>query len=539
MSNAIARSPAVTNAKSCDRWLAKAPVADPHQTCIDITALLAGLEHSAPIEGVWLDILDRLNTPIWVAIEEQIRHFTGYSVPLKDAEMASFDAVIRLLTVYGRSNKRLFCSAVDESRNAKHARRLALRAMQCARVLALAHFRARHELPASVWAELYEIFQLAKQRGLAEPIEQAETPRQSAEQLYIETALMHLILPYGRSAQEFRLMLDFTEEWAPLARINTYQGQTAAVGVALDAAGPPAMCQFGNATLRPGTRFIELRDVKHVLNRRIRAKEKEARSHLDFVREPAQQDTLPVLRHLKKSWFSSSQTRRYKRRVSNDRVTVIVGASAIHQALGGVRSSPATRADQRYTSVEREHLRLFGHFGSNRLGVKMNGTPEGMGSPPCDDSGNDHMEQWDLLDTGPDGYRVRRHRSGTAVHYQELVAIKPPGATEFTLTETRWLMMGTDGSVTLGLCALSGCRPRPLSIHALDSGGRPVKKNPGFGFSLRSVIDDGAFIVAPRRAFAVGATVGIETMEASKQFQLTSVLAQGYDFRVFSFSPTV
>lgn len=507
----------VSDAASCERWLAKAPLADPDNACRSLTALLEELEESSPADPVWLDIGDRLDSAIWGAIAAQTKRFSERAVPLTGTAAEAFIRVRALLPAYGRGYKRLLCVAIDDpdSPIAKEAPRIAFRAMQCCRELALAHYRARREPTPEVWEELNEVYRLAEQEGLAaEPARLASLP-QSCEQLYIETALVHLVQPYGRSARDLDLLLALAREWSSLARIRLFQADHGVVSVDLKADEPPAFRRMGRAFVRPDTRVIDLRDVKQVLQSHIRANEDEARrAPLAFAEGQATTDVLPLLNHLYKAWFAFPQPRRFKRRIVTDRVEVVVGMSAIHMALGGEA-----------VGGHDEQPRAFGR-----------NAPADEDDPTIQEDQVDRgpPERWDLLDESPVGFRVRRREAGVAVFHRQLVAIRPPGGKAFVLAETRWLMMGIDGAVTLGLQALAGGTPQPVSVRAATGGG--ARNSEGWSPALASTApDSGALsLVAVRGTLFTGAMVDLDVAGITTRFRLTSLVAEGYDFDAFA-----
>jgi hypothetical protein len=520
------RSISVTDVKSCNQWLAEAPLADSDQTCVELTLLLERLEESPPADPVSLEIFDRLDNPIWVAIEEQTKRFSGRAVPLAGKEAHAFDCVIDLLTVYGRGNRRLFCAAIDhpDARIAKHRIRIAFRAMQCSRERALAYYRARRELPAEVWEELNEILLLAEQERLAEAGAHAGSPPQSVLHLYVETALTHLVQPFGRSARDLRVVLAFAREWAPFAKIRRVQSEAAAIVVDLDSREPPSIRQMKGAVIRRDMRVIDMSDVKHLLLQNIRSMEKEAAvAALEFSLEQTPQDVLPLLQHLQKSWFSFPQARRFKRRIVTDRVEVIVGASAIHRALG---TTLARRMLRRQLEEPPGQDRLqHAEANANAKDPTIAEWETGR-TPPA-------LERWDLLDEGPDGFRIRRREVGTPINDRQLVAIKPPGAKAFMLTQTRWLMVGIDGSITLGLHALAGL-PESVMIHVSAPRETSAKPNLVPGFTLTNA--GLSTVVASRGSLIVGATAAIESNSTVVRVRLAKELDSGHDYDLVSFT---
>ncbi len=527
-----ARFIGVTDLKTCERWLRMAPLADPERACTALTVLLEEIEDAPPPDGVWLEILDHLSDATSLAIEEQTKGFSGRPIPLTGDEVLAFNRVYDLLTVYGRGYKRLFCAAIDNPNAliAKHAGRLAARATLCCHELAIAHYRGRRELTAEVWQELNEIYRLAEQEGFATDADPLASPPRSCQQLYIETTLAHLAQPYGRNANDLRLILTWARKWAGMAKIRSPQSESAGTGVDLESDEPPSYRKMGRGFNQPWTRVVDFRVVRQVLQNHIRAIEKgDTALEPGFTHGQTGQDVLPLLHHLHKSWFAFAQARRFKRRIVTDRVGVVIGIREIFQALGGDAVQPKTHAERNYSLLAYERLRIFGHAGG-----------EGADELPAHPAefGREQMaaERWELLDENPLGFRVRRREAGSVIHHRQLVAIKPPGAKAFLLAEARWLMMGVDGAVTLGLEALAGI-PQPITIQtARDASVQRGAEDSGVGFALSSIAGGRASLVAPHRALRAGAIVDILVGGTNEQVQLTGLVGQGHDFDQFSYS---
>ncbi|MSQ19372.1 MAG: hypothetical protein EXR39_07375 [Betaproteobacteria bacterium] len=449
-------------------------------------------------------------------------------MPLSGKEALAFDCVFDLLTVYGRGNKRLFCTAIDhpQSRVAKHGCRIAFRAMQCSRELTLAHYRARRELPPEVWEELNELLLLAEQEGIATASAHAASPPQSVLHLYVETALTHLVHPFGQSARDLRVILAFAREWAPFAKMRPTHAAAAAIVVDLDSNEPPSIRRMESTVTRREARVIDLSEAKHFLIQNMRSVEKEAAvAGLDFPLEQSPQNVLPLFQHLYKSWFTFPQARRFKRRIVTDRVEVVVGASAIHRALG---TTLARRTLQRELGESHDQNR------SPTVAPAADEAPkdptiadwEPGRTPPA-------LERWDLLDEGPDGFRIRRRELGSPINDRQLVAIKPPGAKSFILTQTRWLMTGIDGSITLGIHALAGL-PQSVMIHTSTGGSAKTHAVPGFTPSKTN--DSPSTVVASRGSLSSGATVEIESNASVVRVRLAKELENGHDFDMLTYS---
>src|SRR4051794_11982718 len=72
----------VADLRSCESWLALAPLADPRHACAAFLNLLDQLEDKPPPGAAFLAILERVRLPLIEAVGGQTRRFSGRPLPL-------------------------------------------------------------------------------------------------------------------------------------------------------------------------------------------------------------------------------------------------------------------------------------------------------------------------------------------------------------------------------------------------------------------------------------------------------------------------
>ena len=102
-----ASRPTVRDTKSCERWLASTPLADPQQACYELISLLEALSEQAPPPKGYLEVLERLREPVHIAADESAKRFASKQLPLNESETASFNQFDDLWTTFGRGYREL------------------------------------------------------------------------------------------------------------------------------------------------------------------------------------------------------------------------------------------------------------------------------------------------------------------------------------------------------------------------------------------------------------------------------------------------
>ena len=85
-----ALKPRYPDLKSCEVWLAAAPMGDPRQACAAWLTLIEELADAPPARHSWQQILETLLPRVLAAISEQTRRFAGRPLPLSAPNELAF-----------------------------------------------------------------------------------------------------------------------------------------------------------------------------------------------------------------------------------------------------------------------------------------------------------------------------------------------------------------------------------------------------------------------------------------------------------------
>lgn len=511
-----AASQPVVDVKTCEAWLTRAALADARQACREMTALIESFEESPPPANAFMEILERLREPIFVAQAEHAKRFSGRPLPLKDFEITAFEQAYDLWKTLGRAYRRLLRRAVEDRAPdlRAHEALLAQRSLDCVGELMLAHYRARREIDNELWQDLHRLYQAAEERGVALTTVSAGYRSKSVStcnEVYVRALLLALANPYGLASRE----LGWTRRWATMWAYKVDLAPTTedlqAYGVDLSGNSPPAWLPAESAS--PAMRFLETSNLRRSIRGRIRKLDTGIDPQtLGLGKDCVQPDAGRLLMQLSRAWVEAPAPRQFTRRIAAERTELTSGVEAIHLAVSGKGFKSAARHWD-YSRRDAEQIHIY----------------QGVAPPAADGPSAFAAEKWETLDESATGFRLRRKGPGERLSLAQLIALRPDGARAFILSDVRWLMMGIDGSLTIGAAALPGLAKgvavRPAAIA--NNPPEPYKQ----AFALPNSSAQPSSLVLPSGWFQPGREIEMrDDDETLKRVKLTTLLQRGYDY---------
>jgi len=514
--------PIVTDAKSCEAWLARAALADPRQACRELTGLIESLEETP--DGAALDIVERLREPIFVAQTEHAKRFSMHPQPLQDFEVAAFEQVCDLWTALASVYRRLLGSAVEDRSRTPTERMamLAQRALDSVAELMLAHYRARREIDNEVWRDLHRLYQTADQQGIAlqtVPAGYRSKSVSTCAEVYVRALLLALANPYGHTLRE----LGWTRRWAAMwaYKVDLLPAAENLLGYVVDLAGsaPPAWANTVSAM--PALRVLEMSNLRRSVLSRVKKLESGVDPQtLSLGKDCVQPDVGRLLTQLARAWVETPVQRQFSRHAGADRIELTSGIEPIHAAVSGRPFKSAVRHwDYSRRDAEQIHI---------HQGVAAAAAPgEGASGVPT--------EKWETLDESATGFRLRRNGVGARLSLGQLVALRPQNARAFILSDVRWLMTGIDGSLLIGAAALPGLAKGVAVRPASTAKGAPEPY--ARAFLLRGSGPQPVSIVLPSGWYQPERELELrDEEEALTRVKLAGLVQRGYDYDRAMFS---
>jgi len=515
------QQPVLSDAKSAEAWLARAPLADPRQACHELTLLLESLEDSAPGDGPMLEILERLREPVLIAQAEHSKKFSGRPLPLKDFELAAFDQVYDLWNTLGRAYRRLLRGAI-ENRSADLAGKealLAQRALDCVAELMLVHYRCRREVDGDIWRDLHQLYRIADSGGYVMRTVAAGRKSKSVSscaEVYVRALLIHLAHPYGLGTRELAWARRWATMWA--YKVDLSLAPERDQGYAVDLAGNAPPTWGDTASASPDLRFLSAQNLRRSIKSRIKKLEEgQDPQTLGLGKDAVQPEAGRLLASLLRTWIEAPASRQFTRRLVLGRTEVTSGFESIHVALSGKLFKSASRHWD-YSRRDAEQIHIYG-----TAAAVPDSSPGQAGFV---------SETWETLDESANGFRLRRKGAGERLNQLQLLALKPQGARTFILCEVRWLMLGIDRSLTLGAQALPGL----ATAIAVRSASPPVPEPYVQAFLLPGSASAAGALVLPSGWYQRGRELEMRVEEHPHRIRLTGLLQHGYDYDRVSFS---
>ncbi|OFZ73157.1 MAG: hypothetical protein A2W04_00450 [Betaproteobacteria bacterium RBG_16_64_9] len=510
----VASRPHLHDVRSCDEWLARAALSDPHHACSSFIELLDELEDAPPNAAYRVTILERLRGPMRAALEQQERRFGSRPLPLGPIEDAAFDQACDLWLAALRAWRELLNHASRDAQLDAVRPLLALRVLECGAALTGAHFVARREVDQSVWHWVHQSYAQAESLRLAETPVDKSGESSTCSALYAEVLLLALAHPYGLSQRELGWTRRWARRWAPKVKLWRAAENGGGYAVDLEGCAPPAWTRAGE----PGAalRYLQCSEVARSIRKRLKKLAEGVQpGALGLGRDCTRPAAEPLLTSLLRCWTDAPFVRQFPRRAVQGPVQLASGLDDIYRVLSPAPFQSGAKSWE-YSRRSTEQLQIF------QRAIEM----EQRAASAC------AMETWETLDESANGFRVRRRSAGMRLAHGQLVALRPRNAGQAMLCEVRWLYENREHALHAGLRALPGL-PQPCGVrvaaeqesHAATWS--PAFVVPGAAESVSLVLPVGWY--QPHRSLEL-------RQDGTRTITLLSLLDRGYDFDRVSFA---
>jgi cyclic-di-GMP-binding protein len=516
--------PLIADVHSCEQWLSRARLADPHQACASFVMLLDELEDAPPAGTTYLQILERLRPPMLAALVEQQKRFAARPLPLGPAEAAAFVQAIDLWLAMLRAWRTLVRASKKEAPRTAGVRvgvsladdrpLLSSRILECSAGLISAHFAGRQDVDESVWHWVHQSYAFAE--GMRVTEEEIAGQGASCMAIYAELLLVSLAHPYSLSQRELAWTWRWAKRWSSKVKLWRAAENGGGYAVDLDGCAGPAWTRAGE----PGgaLRFIECSEVARSIRRRLRKLGQGVEPVVlglgrDCTR-PAAED---LLRSLLRCWTDAPIVRQFPRRPATDAVQLWSGFASIHEAVSGKPFESAAKHWQ-YNRRAAEQIHIF----QRAIDVDYSAP---RAAP---------AESWEAVDESANGFRLRRGSVGQRLAHRQLVALQPGGSQKPLLGEVRWLFESRDHSLDVGVKALPGL-PQACAVRVPTADtSRPPEWSPAFLVAAGGAEPD--TLVIPIAWFQPGRPLELRSTDSTRVIHLEALIDRGNDFDHVRFS---
>lgn len=527
-----------SNPAECLGVLKSLDVNRPEQAYAVLSDMLSILLETSPAPNQHLEVLEATREPLARVQEGLAQGYVTQPLPPGTRENHSLDQVVSLWKLmahsYAHVTRRDAASGTLDDQRALLSQRRVFYTGQ----VPLEYFRARRELPRTVWSMLLKAYSMAEAQGVAR-IRVADSLNvvwhaQSASEAFIAVLLVDLASPYSRSRRELEWVCRWAQRFAPYCRVDESQDSPAddstskVYGLDLNA----------DHGLRPLGTFVQSGSA----NRR-RFESGRLAGQIQAVVTQFKQGTKPaalglgentpvdacvrLLISLYRPWGLGSAGRRFARR----------GARG-HAELSGdwlsigfhVQGHLFTRPDEAPAHAATSPLLPR----ANRDAVADHGTtPERKRT--ADELGFT-CERWQIVDQSVGGFRLRREPSAERLEHHQLVGIRPPDGERFLIGQICWLMYREDGVLEAGVNLLGGL-PRVVAVRQCGAdGSKRGSYQQGFWLAETPVLDKPASLVLPagwyhaKRIIELHEQTGAAPSRPLTQLRMTKLVRRGANF---------
>ncbi len=532
-----ALKPKYPDLKSCEVWLAAAPMGDPRQACAAWLTLIEELADAPPARHSWQQILETLLPRVLAAISEQTRRFAARPLPLSAPNELAFGQVSDLWQALLHSYRSLLRAAVDAGDSHDALVLPASRSTTFISELMAACLLARREVSADLWQWLHVNYAFAEARGIAD-IPVGNNAGGSCAAAYVHALLFSLARLHALSLRDALWARAWARRFAHRVHITPVGPDTTAprdarlahaYAVNLGSDAGPFWRPTHDLLGEPGAidsplRFLDTQPLAHSLRKRLRLLEAgEDPATLGLGKDCSQPGAGALLRQLLHAWCAAPPVPQFPRRSVNVRhaiASVAVGLPAAHLATGGRPPARETR-QWRYSRRAFEHLYTF----QQATAPEQEHTP--LTQPPG-------LERWQVLDQSAFGFRLRTAGT-TRIAHRQLLALQAGGSNRFLLADVRWLTQSAKEGVSLGVQVFPGL-PRACSARACSADPAGTE-DCSVAFVLASVNGALPSLILPAGAYQRDKRLELQIDGDVLSVRLAGLLDRGVDFDRVSYAP--
>ncbi len=444
--------------------LDKVPMAQPPKAAGDLVNLLTRMLDSYSDGAARVQILQRVQHLAQPLLDGLHKHIIAESHPLPVAKATLAGRLLEMRSLQGKNA----CMAVWELTGPDGklpllGRRQVVEALSEALVLLRdvleLSFQQYREPPRGAWRRLHALYGFSDDVGIAERRcalpgrKEKRTPRQR----YAHALLLAMANPWGMQRPELAQALEISASVADCVRFGPTENALAVQGDGEDS-GPG----FPSSESQPAGLMMDLAPVLDLLDQQLSWGPQDALTISIADGRGGQIDVRrSMLERMARAWRGRAQ-RGFERMGGQHVMSVLVGMSAVHQAMAGGDDFDAFRE------------RLMGSQSDYRVDSNAAAWLSAYAA-----SAPMHVEAR-VLDQSLGGYRLLWPAGhGHRVRIGELVGLMPGhvqpggegGSTILMLGVLRWLRSLDDGELVIGVELLSR-QPQPAAVRILDSKGQ-------------------------------------------------------------------
>jgi hypothetical protein len=509
-----------TDSGSCRQWIEALPQTNVQQAQLEISTQLTALCAAQLPALERLKILEVLKETTLFVQGESAKRYAGKPLPLDASQAAVWSNVITLWLETGRNYQQ--CLRAYQDGDLEIAPHAALVCMRCIRYLAqtmLDHYRVYHQVPATMWRTLHELYLFAEQHGFARIRVADSFANQEADssctENYVQALLAQLANPFSMSVRQMSFVQRWLEKWSSLVGLASQPLPSSMIpSLAVDMDGPNGVMFADDIANRTNLRYLDLEQLSKTLRQNINLlKQGQTPRQLGLGDDAQQPGCENLLMLLYVQWCRAGTARQEGRQETDESAQVCFGIAAIHLNVSG----RPFRQPGELTSREKQDLDTYGYI-ARVEGVKTNGQKAESG-----------LESWQITNQSMSGFMcMLRDPSGEGrVNHNQLIAVRRADSTQFRLGMVQWLRIEENNELFCGVRLLPG-EPRAVAVR--PSNFNPARSNQYERALLLPEVatpPTAASLILPAGWFQSGRFVEVDRKQTAK---LLNLLEKGNEF---------
>jgi len=462
-----AHRPTISDAKSCQQWLAALPLTNAPGAHTELQLQLDLLNHTSALSGVErLRILEQLRESIQYVQSEIAKKYIGKPVPLDGDETSLWKKVLTLWQGFAQGYQICLQNYLDNDQAlASFVPTILQRILSLTGQQMLEYQRLYQSVPETLWKQLHKTYASTEELGQGKIVVKDSLNRMvagaSAEAAYVQALLMDLADPYHLNAKQLDQVDRWLNKWA--ARVNIVKTPAALAhaelklpALAVDLNLPAGIRHGASIETGATIRYLDISQLTATLVKRIKHLRKGgAPGELDVGEDCQQPACEAMLLQLYQQWCEPRQHRAYERRTDGEKAQVAFGIAASHFFCNGGKPfrQPGERERPDIGWREAQDLKMFGQISSQTK--KLHASQVGFA-----------VENWQIQDESALGFKLAADGLHAArVMLNQLVAIRHPQAKHFAIGMIRWICFDPNSSLNIGVRVFPGI-PMAVGIRA-------------------------------------------------------------------------
>lgn len=517
------------DARGFKDWLKLVPMINVRQAHEDILDALTRLNQSPVLPIERLKMLELLRDPVALLQEENAKRYFGKPFPLAEAENAIWRANVKLWMAMSTGYRHCWKAALtDEVTVADHSALCGQRALRYASLALREHHLAYRAVPTERWQDLFMLYQLAQDAGIAGKIVKDSLNRQtelsSVNAAFIQALLLASANPSAMPVRQIAWTDRLLDRWSNQAGLLMAPPADVERGVLafrLDEAGE--LKRHEKPPVGPTWRYVDIEPIGRSIKKRIKyLRAGESPAQLGLGEEYAAGSAEQNLINLYQEWCDLPIERGMPRRsVREDSPAAKVGLGLVpaHAVIAGkIFKQPDEPVEVRGRAIS--DYQLFGGQSHHLAAAQQ--AKETAGAPP------DH-EFWHIDNESALGFKLNRSEAGGRIIHNQLVAIQPRPDQAFVAGTVRWLLEGANGDITMGVRILPGV-PRPVAVRATGLNTFSNRFTQALLLPTMPALHALSSLLLPPTWFKPGRIIEIHVDGQVRKVRLDQLIERGQDF---------